>query len=127
MSKSLAVFVPREHHVPSVATRERVRACIFAGIPRVHIAEVLGVCLDTLEAHYRHELNTSLQHSITNLSSTAYAMALNGNDKLLMFLLKTRGGKEWQDKQVIEHGVSKELEELQTKMLDLEKNFEKDF
>jgi hypothetical protein len=111
-----------------MVTRERVRAMTFAGITRENQAQILGIAKDTLLKYYQAELNTAIDGYIYALSSKATEMALDGSDKMLMFLLKTKGASHgFVEKQVIEHGISKELEALQTQALELEQKYTKEY
>lgn len=129
MSKAMAKFCPHENrHIPSVLDRERVKACVFAGFSQPQIADLMDIHLSTLQRHYSNELKHGYSDAMSAVSHTALKLALEGNDKLIMFILKTKGaGLGWQEKQVIEHGVSKELEALQQQVLDLEKKHEQDY
>lgn len=116
-------YYQRNDHIPTMTTKERVKACVWAGLNQQQIADALEISRDTLIKYYQKELNNTLGQCITTLGMTAMTEALNGDKQMLMFCLKTRGAKYgWQEKQTIEVGASPELEQLSQQLAALEQD-----
>jgi hypothetical protein len=99
-----------------------------AGIPKKNIASLLALSYDELDQHYWRELKHGLDEKILALSDTATQLALNGNEKLLQFLLRTQGYKYgFSEKQVVEVHNSSELEQLEKQIQQLEQQYDKDY
>lgn len=100
-----------------------------AGVPTTTIARMINIDHDTLKRHYSKELNDTHAHSIAELSDCAYEQALNGSEKLLMFLLKTQGSRYgFNEKQVIETIKSSEsVDELKLKIAELEDKHKQEY
>ena len=110
-------------HSPTQTTKERVRGMTFAGITQEIQAEILNISVDVLRHYYRPELNTSQAGMIYAVSTTAAQMALAGNTEMIKLILKTKGSNYgWQEKQVVEVGISKELDTLSQQLAALEQD-----
>lgn len=128
MSNAMVKYCHKDEHIPTMITRERVKASVWAGLNQVQIADILDIEVETLTKYYRRELSTTLHNCISSLGSAAITQALNGNERLLMFCLKTKGSQYgWQEKHVVEHGMSKELEVLSEQLTKLEKDNEREY
>ena len=78
-------------HVPTLLSRAKVEAFSCAGFSHEMIANYLRIDDKTLRKHYRSELDESKMDKIAGLSTNAYRMAMEGNEKMLEFVLKTQG------------------------------------
>lgn len=116
-------------HIPSQVQRMRVRDLVSAGIPKRDIARIIGISENTLNKHYRRELESSEQEMIEAVSKVAVQKALDGNEKMLAYVLSRKGNKYgWVDKQVIEASTDpSQLKELKDKIEQLEHEHEKDY
>ena len=47
-------------HIPTDKSRAEVGALVSFGVNQEDIARFIGICVDTLAKHYRHELDTAL-------------------------------------------------------------------
>ncbi len=83
-------FQPNEH-VPTEITRGKVIGFTCAGFNQDRIADYLDIDVSTLTKHYRYELDHAMMEKIDNISQTVYQKAMNGNDDLAKFVLKTKG------------------------------------
>jgi hypothetical protein len=82
-------------HVPTDQTREEVRR--FAKVcDQQQIALLLGVSTDTLQRHYRFELDIGRVESVAAVGSKLLQKALAGHTPEMIFYLKSRGG--WSEK-----------------------------
>ena len=77
-------------HEPTLSTRAKVEAFSCAGYKHEDIAKYLQIDDKTLRKHYRIELDEAKMNKISQLGGKAYAMALDGNEKMLEFVLKTQ-------------------------------------
>jgi len=115
-------------HRPTIEERAIVKRMAQAGIPRKNIASLLGIPYAQLNECYWRELKHGLDEKILALSDTATQLALNGNEKLLQFLLRTQGYKYgFSEKQVVEVQNSSELEQLEKQIQQLEQQYDKDY
>lgn len=128
MSQSLAQYDASHSHIPSLATRERVKACVFAGMKPHTIASILDIHIDTLKKYYPNELKNGLYMPLVNVANTALGMALEGNVAMIQLILKTRGSElGWTEKNVLEVGLSPELEQLSEQLARLEQSNEREY
>lgn len=80
-------------HEPNDISRKMVSNLVkYLSMTQVQIAEVVGVDVKTLRKHYKSELLTASIEQNMSLARNAYAMALDGNPTMTIFLLKTRCG-----------------------------------
>jgi hypothetical protein len=115
-------------HFPTSQTRQRVKDLIVCGVSQENTANIIGICVETLQKHYKRELNTALDEMITRVGTKALELAEQGNDKMIGLVLKTRGASRgWVEKQVIETIDSKETEELKASIAKLEAEHIKDY
>lgn len=77
-------------HVPTEKTRKMVADMYACGIPRERISKHLDICLDTMEKHYRNELDYSLDQLNSELAGSLALDALNGDKDARKFWLQTR-------------------------------------
>ena len=128
MSNALALYDQSHSHNPTMVTKERVKACVFAGMNQTMIADILGISADTLRKYYQVELKAGLYAPLVNVAQTGLTIALEGNVAMIQFILRTKG-KElgWNDKQSLEIGLSPELEQLSEQLARLEQSNEREY
>ena len=80
------VFVPTDEH------RRRVRDLVLCQMKRDRIASLLDISLPTLERHFRHELDHSLDAINSKVAFTMAKLAIDGNVRAADFWLRTRAG-----------------------------------
>lgn len=78
-------------HAPTLLSRSKVEAFACAGYSQEKIASYLQIDAKTLRKHYREELECSVMDKIAGISGNAYGMAMEGNEKMIEFVLKTQG------------------------------------
>ncbi len=78
-------------HVPTQAARSKVMAFSCAGYNQTQIADYFQIDEKTLRKYYRYELDGAKMEKITTLSNSTYKMALEGNEKMIEFVLKCQG------------------------------------
>lgn len=54
------------------------------------IAEILGISVDSLQRHYRSELDTSREKANAAVGGALYKKAMSGDTASMIFWLKTR-------------------------------------
>ena len=83
---------------PTAEQRNLVENLVAFGIPQsgivqlVHHADGEAISPATLRRHFRKELDLGLLKANAQIAQTLYRKALAGNDTLLIFWMKTRGG-----------------------------------
>ena len=82
----------RDEHVPTEENRALVRALAKYGVRQREIAVQLGVRTGTLIKYYSAELDAGMAEAAEGLAKTAYQMAMDGDVRMMIFLLKTRLG-----------------------------------
>jgi hypothetical protein len=90
----------RRHPDPAVA--QTVANMVFAGMTQDTICRVLKMGLDTLHNHYKHELETGQAGMVNQISTSLAQRAMSGSDTAAIFLLKTRGGGKFTERNAIE-------------------------
>lgn len=82
-------------YVPDDKSRRFVEMMTACGIPQKEICSVLSISLDTLQKHYREQLDTGVPKANAQVAQTLYKRALAGDVSCMIFWLKTRAG--WRD------------------------------
>ena len=82
---------------PSAKQRKAVAEFAVAGISHEKIADALDIDADTLEKHFRKELDDSLSLVIKKVAATLVQQAYMGNLGAICFFLKCRGGQGWKE------------------------------
>lgn len=82
----------RDEHVPTDEKRAIVRALAKYGVRQYDIAVQIGVTKGTLVKYYSAELDAGMAEAAEGLAKTAYQMAMDGDTRMMIFLLKTRLG-----------------------------------
>ncbi len=88
-------------HEPTDERKAMVENLALVGVTQEKIAGILNIDLKTLRKHYREILDYCRDNRNAQLCGRAYKLAMEGNDKLIMFLLKTQAG--FREKQEIDH------------------------
>lgn len=97
----------RQH--PDRAVAATVANMVFAGMTQETICRVLKIGMDTLYKHYKHELDTGQSAMVNRISESLAQRALAGSDTAAIFLLKTRGGGKFTERQNVELSGSVEV------------------
>ena len=82
----------RDEHVPTEENRALVRALAKYGVRQREIAVQIGVSTGILIKYYSAELDAGMAEAAEGLAKTAYLMAMDGDVRMMIFLLKTRLG-----------------------------------
>lgn len=87
----------RPPHQPTPQTRNLVALGCFANLTHDQIAKLVGISRNTLEIHYREELDTGAAKMLAKVANNIYQLALQNTDRKVamtasIFILKTRGG-----------------------------------
>lgn len=82
----------RDEYVPTDEKRAIVRALAKYGVRQYDIAVQIGVTKGTLVKYYSAELDAGMAEAAEGLAKTAYQMAMDGDVRMMIFLLKTRLG-----------------------------------
>jgi hypothetical protein len=103
-------------HVVTAENKKLVAAYMIAGLSQEQAARSLGISVDTLDKHYRHELDNSHADAVAGVGGTLLQRAMAGDTSSMIFYLKTRG--RWSETQRLEHsgpdGGKIEVEQSQT-------------
>jgi hypothetical protein len=71
--------------------REEVEMMAAYGITNEAIAKVLRISTNTLERHFREELDNAASRAVTKMANALYKNGMEGNVTAQIFYLKTRG------------------------------------
>ena len=82
---------PGVKHIPTEESRKLVAELYSAGVPQNRIAKRFDISVDTLYTHYRKELDEHKDGLISTLGKTCIDRALEGDNKMLEFYLRTQG------------------------------------
>ena len=93
----------RQH--PDQATAQTVANMVFCGQTQETICRVLKMGMDTLYKHYKHELETGQHAMVQKIAGSLAQRALGGSDTAAIFLLKTRGGGKFVERQQVDMSV----------------------
>lgn len=92
-------------HEPTEEIRKRVSDLTSYGVPQVQIAAVLDISVDTLQRHYRTELDTAVIVANERVSKRMYALACDPDHpdhfKAMKYWLGARAG--WKEAAAVEH------------------------
>lgn len=80
----------RPPHVPTDATRQTVQLHGMVGTRQEIIAEILGISVDSLQRHYRKELDLARDQANASVGGALYKKAMSGDTASMIFWLKTR-------------------------------------
>ena len=82
--------------IPTEDQRETVVGLRAVGATTERIAEILHVSIDTVEKHFRHELDNGLKSVLGRIANNLFRQALNGDTTAAIFILKTRA--KWSER-----------------------------
>ena len=100
-------------HQPTDEKRQTVRELTMFGHTQKEIADYLCISVDTLDVHYREELNTAVIDANRRVANRLFARAVDKDDlEAQKFWLRTRGGKGRWVEQKSEETNSTFLEKL---------------
>lgn len=78
-------------HIVTDEMKTKIRALVAFGHTQLQIAEYLGVSEDTLQRHYRHELDTAVIDANMKVANRLFRKATEeGDTTSIIFWLKTR-------------------------------------
>jgi hypothetical protein len=80
----------RPAHQPTEATRQTVSLHATVGTKQDVIAEILGISVDSLQRHYRAEIETSREKANASVGGALFKKAMGGDTTAMIFWLKTR-------------------------------------
>ena len=80
----------RPAHQPTEATRQTVSIHATVGTKQDVIAEILGISVDSLQRHYRAEIDTSREKANASVGEALFKKAMGGDTTAMIFWLKTR-------------------------------------
>jgi hypothetical protein len=80
----------RPPHKPTDATRQTVSLHATVGTRQEVIAEILGISTDSLQRHYRSELDTSREKANASVGGALFKKAMSGDTASMIFWMKTR-------------------------------------
>jgi hypothetical protein len=80
----------RPAHQPTEATRQTVSLHATVGTKQDVIAEILGISVDSLQRHYRTEIDTSREKANASVGGALFKKAMGGDTTAMIFWLKTR-------------------------------------
>jgi hypothetical protein len=75
--------------------RKLVEQMAAFGVSQEQIAGVLGVSVDTIQRHFRKEIDTAATRANTRVAGALYKNAMEGNVSAQIFWMKTRG--KWRE------------------------------
>lgn len=108
--------------------RELVKELKSFGLNHKEIGSVLKISEDTLERHFRHEIDTGLVEANAKAARCLFQKAVHDNDTTcLIFWLKTRA--RWREKEDIDasQATEKLLEEVKALRADLVEKAKRDY
>jgi hypothetical protein len=77
-------------HAPTDAQRQTVALHATVGTRQEIIAEILGISVDSLQRHYRSELDTSREKANASVGGALFKKAMSGDTASMIFWMKTR-------------------------------------
>lgn len=82
---------------PTAEQRQQVEMYSAVGLTQAQIAELVGCSVDTLDRHFRRELDLGLAKANAKVAGTLFNKAMQGDNACLIFWLKTRA--RWKEVQ----------------------------
>lgn len=98
---------------PSDEDRLMVQMLKFSGYTDEDVAAALGMSVETLLKWFDFELNNAKTLIVGDLATRAYVRARQGNDVLLMFLLKTRANGQFSEKTAQAQAITESLKDVE--------------
>lgn len=90
----------RPAHKPTEESKKMVESMAAMGIPQVDIARIVGIHKETLEIHYRAELDSGAPKANARVAQSLFNQAISGNVTAQIFWLKTRA--RWKETHELE-------------------------
>lgn len=108
------------HHEITPELQAKVKAMSAFGITQAQMCAYLGISEDTLQRHYRAELDTAKVDAVMQAANRLFRKAVHeGDTTSLIFYLKTQGRwkepKEEDQKDTLVELLIKQLQEKQNK------------
>ncbi|TPV96131.1 MAG: helix-turn-helix domain-containing protein [Myxococcales bacterium FL481] len=75
---------------PTEEQRRQVKLMAGMGVRQPDMAKIVGCSEDTLQRHFRHELDTGGPEANMSVAKSLFQQAMNGNVTAQIFWLKTR-------------------------------------
>ena len=98
--------IAKNQHVPNAKTRRGVMYGSGLGLSQEAIANIMGVSIDTLRAHYEEELASAIHVMASDIQTNLYNIARDpkhkGTVQAGIFLLSKIGGDMYREKRSIE-------------------------
>lgn len=91
----------RPAHIPTEQNRKLVERMAAVGITHNDISRILGINKETLEKHYREEIDNAMIKANASVAGALYQSAMKGNVTAQIFWCKTRLG--WKEVDRLEH------------------------
>ena len=86
------------NHEPTPEKRAMVTRYSMVGTTQEIISDIMNIDPKTLRKHYRQELDLSTAKAVAQIGGALYTKAMAGDNALMIFFLKTRGGWRETDK-----------------------------
>ena len=94
---------------PDATLSAAVASMSFAGFDARKICNALRMSAETLYTHYQDEFENGCSRMVDKISGSLAQRALAGSDTAAIFLLKTRGGGKFTERQNVELSGSVEV------------------
>lgn len=91
----------RKRFEATAEQRQQVEMYAAIGLTQVQIGQLLGVSVDTLDRHFRSELDLGAVKANAKVAGKLFNNAMGGDNASIFFWLKTRGG--WRETDRREH------------------------
>lgn len=88
----------KNEHIPTPEKRAMVSRYSMVGTTQEIISDIMDIDSKTLRKHYRKELDQSTAKAVAQIGGALYTKAMAGDNALMIFFLKTRGGWRETDK-----------------------------
>ena len=116
-------FSPRgvgKKHEPNDVQRQTVMMHTLLGTPKMQIAKLLGISVNTLKRNYKEELEMGQSKANATVAGKLYNKAVNSNDTTAqIFWLKTQAG--WSENQKVkfeaEDGAQTPVNKIQIEVI----------
>ncbi len=119
---------PPHAHYPTDEIRAKVSSLYSFGHTQEQIATYLDISVDTLDRHYRRELDTAVTHANSMVANSLFKKATDNDDlQAQIFWLKTRGKWRSADSDAITESQDDLKAELKLLREQLDKKSQKDY
>jgi hypothetical protein len=103
-------------HIPTKELRQTVADLFSCGVPRVRIAERMGINEHTLRKYYQEQMEDTKENMAAALAKNLFQDALNGNSQAREFWLKCQA--RWSHAKPPEDDKLSKTEALLEKIID---------